>query len=64
MPIIRKLRVNGALYIQAAAPVFNARLSRYTAKIKHDDGREQDVYSRLPDGPFVFTVPNSESPHP
>ena len=59
MAIIRKLRVNGALYDQLEAPKFDAHLSRYTAKVRHLDGSEAAVFSRLPQGPFVFNVPES-----
>lgn len=64
MPIIRKLRVNGALYKQVEPPQYSPRLNRYTAQVEHDDGRHQIVYSRLPDGPFVFTIPSEKEPHP
>ncbi len=55
MTIVRKLRVNGALFVEVEAPKLDPRRRIYTAMIRHDDGREQIVYSRLPAGPFVFT---------
>ena len=64
MTIIRNLRVNGALHEQVVAPEFDAKLKRYVATVKHADGKEQKVYSRLPGGPFVFHVPSTENPHP
>lgn len=60
MAIIRKLRVNGALYTEVSPPAYEPRMNRYVGTIEHDNGNKQQVYSRLPAGPFVFTIPAPE----
>lgn len=64
MPLRRQVAVNGAAYNLVEPPKYSARLSRYTAMVEHADGRHQIVYSRFPEGPFVFTIPSEKEPHP
>lgn len=60
MPIVRKLTVSGvggvAQYDQASPPTRVPGKSLYTAKVYRGEA-ETIVYSRYPDGPFSFHIP-------
>ncbi len=64
MPVSTRLHVGGALYALIEPPKFDPHLKRYTAVVAHANGEKQNAYSRLPAGPFVFTVPSEKEPHP
>lgn len=61
MPVLKRIIVQGAAHKMIDTPKYDAHLSRYTATVERGDGSTSKVYSRFPDGPFVFTIPAPEN---